>query len=226
MFCNIFFLSNICSAKKKNIMYSILDIDLDYFNLVEYPMNALQDILLWGGRPVDFIVEKHSHALPRWKKRLSRTNNHVPSHILHVDEHHDMMDERTITNIGNVMYQAMRTWPQCKVHWLIQDPIDSPSMWLSDTTWKSFRRRFTSGPTIPIAWPRPHLASVCTSPEFISEILENDLLKVVGNHKETHLQEKSAEPVAEPDGGYCDRVQFPYTRPRRPRRLAIRYLHE
>jgi len=190
-------------GNEERIMYSILDIDLDYFNLVENPMNALQDILLWAGRPADFIVEKHSHALLWWKKRLFRTYNHAPSHILHVDEHHDMMDEKTITNIGNVMYQVMRTWPKCKVHWLIQDPIDSPAMWLSDTTWKSFRRRFTSGPTIPIAWPRLNLVSVCTSPEFLPEILRNDLLKVVGNHRGTHLHGKSAEQVHEPDGPTC-----------------------
>jgi hypothetical protein len=56
-------------------MYSILDIDLDYFNLAENPTSALQDILFWGDRPVDFIVDKHSHALPRWKKQLSRTKD-------------------------------------------------------------------------------------------------------------------------------------------------------
>jgi hypothetical protein len=174
-------------------MHSILDIDLDYFNLVENPMNALQDILRWAGRPVDFIVERHSHALPRWKQRLSRTNHHAPSHILHVDEHHDMMDEKTITNIGNVIYQAMRTWPKCKVHWLVQDPIDSPAMWLSDATWKSLRRRFTSGQTVPITWPRPHLVSVCTSPEFLPQLVIDGLLKVVRDHRETDLHGKSAE---------------------------------
>jgi hypothetical protein len=174
-------------------MHSILDIDLDYFNLVVNPMKALQDIFRWAGRPVDFIVERHSHALPRWKQRLSRTNHHAPSHILHVDEHHDMMDEKTITNIGDVMYQAMRIWPKCKVHWLVQDPIDSPAMWLSDATWKSLRRRFTSGQTVPIAWPRPQLVSVCTSPEFLPQILINGLLKVVRDHRGTDLHIKSAE---------------------------------
>ena len=175
------------------MIYSILDIDLDYFNLVEDPLNALQDILRWADRPVDFIVEKHSHALPRWKKRLSRTNHQAPSHILHVDEHHDMMDEKTITNIGNVMCQAMRTWPKCKVHWLVKDPIESPAMWLSDAAWKSLRRRFTSGCAVPIAWPRPHLVSVCTSPEFLPEHMKDGLLKVVRDHRETHLHEKIAE---------------------------------
>ena len=201
-------------------MYSILDIDLDYFNEIENPNNVLHDILCWAGRPADFIVEKHSHALPRWEKRLSRTNNHAPSHILHMDEHHDMMDERTITNIGNVMYQAMRIWPKCKIHWLVQYPIDSPAMWLSDATWKTFRRRFTSGQTRPIAWPRPHLVSICTSPEFLTGELKNDLLKVIENHRETQHQGKNAEPEVEPDGGYSDKSQFSVQGSRRPRRLT------
>jgi hypothetical protein len=174
-------------------MQSILDIDLDYFNLVEDPINALQDMLRWAGRPVDFVVEKHSHAFQRWKQRLSRNNRHAPSHILHVDEHHDMMDEKTITNIGNVMYQAMRTWPKCKVYWLVQDPIDSPAMWLSDARWKSLRRRFTSGQTVPNTWPRPQLVSVCTSSEFVSHTLLNNLLEVVRDYRGTEPQRKIAE---------------------------------
>ncbi|MGD9974008.1 MAG: UPF0489 family protein, partial [Desulfatirhabdiaceae bacterium] len=94
-------------------MHSVLDIDLDYFNLAENPTLTFEELLLWAGRPVDFIVEKHSHVLRRWKRRFSAGSSSGPSHILHVDEHHDMMDERPTTNIGNVMYQAMRTWPHC-----------------------------------------------------------------------------------------------------------------
>lgn len=97
------------------------------------------------------------------------------------------------------MYQALRTWPKCRIHWLVQYPIDSPAMWLSDATWKSIRLRFTSGSTIPIAWPRPHFASICTSPEFIPEPLKNDLLKVVENHREKYILGKSAEQVHKPD---------------------------
>jgi hypothetical protein len=97
-------------------MQSILDIDLDYFNLAEEPMTALEDLLFWAARPVEVVVDRHSHAFGWWKKRFSARGASTPSHILHVDEHHDMMDERPTTTIGNVMYQAMRTWPRCKVH--------------------------------------------------------------------------------------------------------------
>ena len=171
-------------------MLSILDIDLDYFNLTENPTAALEDLLLWAGRPVDFIVGPHSHVLQRWKKRCPAGSGSAPSHILHVDEHHDMMDERPTTNIGNVMYQAMRTWPYCKVHWLVQRPIDSPTMWLTSATWKSLRRRFSRGPTTPPEWPRPDIVSVCTSPEFLPSNLTTELLEVIqtmklGNRKES-----------------------------------------
>ena len=154
---------------------SILDIDLDYFNLTENPKVALEDLLLWAEHPVDFIVERHSHVLQRWKKR----NSYIPTHILHVDEHHDMMDEKPNTNIANVIYHAMRMWPHCKVHWLVQQPIDSPAMWLTSVTWKSFRRRFSTGPTIPSLWPRPNVVSVCTSPEFLRNGLLTELMEVI-----------------------------------------------
>ena len=170
-------------------MLSILDIDLDYFNLAGNPTAALKDLLSWAGRPVDFVVERHSHVLRRWKRRGPAGAGFAPSHILHVDEHHDMMDESPTTNIGNVMYQAMRTWPRCKVHWLVQTPIDSPAMWLTAATWKSLRRRFSRGSTIPAEWPRPDIVSVCTSPEFLPNDLTADLLAVIqatksGNRKE------------------------------------------
>jgi hypothetical protein len=175
--------------KSSRPMLSILDIDLDYFNLAENPVAALEDLLLWAGRPVDFIVGQHSHVLRRWKRRCPAGSGSVPLYILHVDEHHDMMDERPTTNIGNVMYQAMRTWPHCKVHWLVQRPIDSPIMWLTSATWKSLRRRFSRGPTIPPEWPRPDMVSVCTSPEFVPSNLATELLEVIqtaklGNRKE------------------------------------------
>jgi len=160
-------------------MQSILDIDLDYFNHVENPTAALEDLLWWAGRPVDFIVERHSHVLRLWKTRCRSENGSAPSHILHVDEHHDMMDERTKTNIGNVMYRAMQTWPYCKLHWLVQQPIDSPGMWLTGTTWRSLRRRFSMGCTIPAEWPRPDIVSVCTSPEFLLRNLTDKLLQVI-----------------------------------------------
>ena len=160
---------------------SILDIDLDYFNLSENPTAALEDLLLWAGRPVDFIVEQHSHVLQRWKRRCHTGS--TPSHILHVDEHHDMMDERPNTNIANVIYHAMQMWPHCKVHWLVQQPIDSPAMWLTSVTWKSFRRRFSFGPTIPLEWPWPDVVSVCTSPGFLRSDLVTELMEVIQRMK-------------------------------------------
>jgi hypothetical protein len=172
-------------------MRSILDIDLDYFNFVENPTAVLEDLLLWAGRPVDFIVEQHSHVLQRWKRRCPAASGFAPSHILHVDEHHDMMDERSRTNIANIMYQAMRTWSHCKVHWLVQQPIDSPAMWLTSATWKSLRRRFSRGPTIPFEWPRPDVVSVCTSPGFLRSDLTTELLEVIQTTKPRNRKERA-----------------------------------
>ena len=179
-------------------MLSILDIDLDYFNLAEDPTAALKDLLAWAGRPVDFIVERHSHVLRRWKRRGA-----APSHILHVDEHHDMMDEEPATNIANVMCQAMRTWPRCKVHWLVQTPIDSPAMWLTTATWRSLRRRFSRGPKIPPEWPRPDIVSVCTSPEFLPSDLTAGLLAVIQATKSGNRKER-------PNNDLQDREEAPY----------------
>jgi hypothetical protein len=160
-------------------MYSLLDIDLDYFNLEEDPAVSLREILGWANRPVGLVVQRHSDAFRYWKRRFCRGSSPAPSHILHVDEHHDMMDEKKSVNIANVMYQAMQTWPCCKVHWLVQQPIDSPRMWLADSTWRSLRRRFSTGPAIPQNWPRPDFVSICTSPDFLTSGLEEKLLEVV-----------------------------------------------
>ncbi len=46
-----------------------------------------------------------------------------------------MMDQRQQTNIGNFMFHAMRMWPECRVHWLVQQAIDSPAMWIEDDMW-------------------------------------------------------------------------------------------
>lgn len=185
-------------------MLSILDIDLDYFILAENPTAALEDLLLWAVRPVDFIVERHSRVLRRWKRRCPAGSGSAPSHILHVDEHHDMMDERPTTNIGNVMYQAMRTWPYCKVHWLVQQPIDSPRMWLTSATWKFLRRRFSRGPTIPPEWPRPDIVSVCMSPEFLPSNRATELLEVIQKAKLRHREERDPN-----NGLHADAVKAP-----------------
>lgn len=154
-------------------MSSILDIDLDYFNLIENPEQRLQELLDWADCPIAFIVKKHHKAYSRWKDRVKRGTLTQPSHILHVDEHHDMMDEKRNTNIANFMYHVMRTWKNCRVHWLVDHPIDSPEMWLDDDVWESFSPRFSVGSTRPHGWPRPNIVTLCTSPNFIT----NDLLQ-------------------------------------------------
>jgi hypothetical protein len=172
-------------------MYSILDVDLDYFNLAEDPASSFREILRWASRPVDLVVERHSQTFQYWKRRFRTGSIPAPSHILHVDEHHDMMDEKTKTNIENVMYQAMRTWPHCKVHWLVQEPIDSPVMWLTDVTWKSLRRRFSLGPAIPPNWPRPSIVSICTSPDFLPSNVGKELLRVVQGFERVNIGRKA-----------------------------------
>jgi hypothetical protein len=159
-------------------MNSILDIDLDYFNQLPEPVEKLERLLHWADRPVSIVVERHNHAFVRWRTKW-RTDAIAPSHILHVDEHHDMMDQRPQTNIGNFMFHAMRTWPKCRVHWLVHYPIDSPAMWLEDETWDSICPRFSYGSRRHAQWPKPDLVSVCTSPGFVSPGLTELLLKVV-----------------------------------------------
>ena len=53
-------------------MSSILDIDLDYFNLIENPEQRLHDLLDWRDRPIAFVVEKHHNAYSRWQDRVKR----------------------------------------------------------------------------------------------------------------------------------------------------------
>jgi len=157
-------------------MYSILDIDLDYFNLISDPARRLEHLLKWAACPVSMIVAHHNHAFTRWRKKWQANGI---THILHVDEHHDMMDQRQQTNIANFMFHAMRMWPKCRVHWLVQHPIDSPAMWLADETWNSLRRRFSLGPHRPVSWPKPDLVSVCTSPGFVAPSLATELMDVI-----------------------------------------------
>ena len=157
-------------------MCSILDIDLDYFNTIRDPVQRLGKLLTWAGRPVDFIVEKHYAVLKRWQEHIRRRGLPCPTHILHIDEHHDMMDEQAVPNIANVMVHALRRWPQCRLHWLVEQPIDSPEMWLSGNTWDQLAPRFSMGPHKPRSWPRPDLVSVCTSPSFVPKALREKLL--------------------------------------------------
>ena len=157
-------------------MSSILDIDLDYFNLIENPEQRLQELLDWGNRRIAFVVEKHHKSYSRWKDRIKRGTLTPPSHILHVDEHHDMMDQKRNINIANFMYHAMNNWRNCRVHWLVDQSIDSPDMWLDDNVWKSFSPRFSVGFNLPYGWPKPDLVSLCTSPDFVKRDLLHQLL--------------------------------------------------
>ncbi len=174
-------------------MSSILDIDLDYFNLMETPVQRLAALLEWAGRPVSVVVENHHEALRCWKRCIGNGQIDEPQHILHVDEHHDMMDERSSPNVANFMYHAMQTWPTVRVHWLVEQPIDSPSMWLSDNTWLLLSKRFTWGSRCPRTWPKPELVSVCTSPQFVPVRLRKELMALI----RTPMR---AEPGAAPDG--------------------------
>ena len=164
-------------------MCSILDIDIDYFNLIENPSQRLHCIMAWACRPVDFYVEEHHNALKKWKTIIKNRSLPAPSHILHVDEHHDMMDEQAVPNIGNAMLHAMRLWPQCKVYWLVDEAIDFPEMWLDEKTWKDLAPRFGMGSKRPRDWPRPDIVSVCTSPPFVSKTLKHTLLDAFRSYK-------------------------------------------
>ena len=89
-----------------------------------------------------------------------------------------MMDQRTNCNIANFMVHAMRTWPQCRVHWLTERPIDAPRHWLDDELWQSLSLRFTTSPHRPRGWPKPDLVSVCSGPPFVSKELRQSLLEI------------------------------------------------
>ena len=48
----------------------------------------LRRLLTWARCPVSMVVERHNHAFSRWRKKW-QTHNIAPSHILHVDVHHE-----------------------------------------------------------------------------------------------------------------------------------------
>ena len=160
-------------------MSSILDIDLDYFNLIKNPEQKLLELLNWGDRPIAFIVEKHNKTYTRWKDRIKRGTLTQPTHILHVDEHHDMMDQRKNANIANFMYHAMRLWKNCQVYWMVDTAIDSSEIWLDENVWLPLSKRFRVGSDIPKDWPKPDFVSICTSPEFVEDDLLEQLLQTV-----------------------------------------------
>lgn len=160
-------------------MSSILDIDLDYFVFTEKPLEKLDKLLAWGNHPVDFIVNTHHQAFIRWKQYVRRGEISSPKYILHVDDHHDIMDDNETLNIANFIFHAMKTWKDCKVHWLIENPIDSPYMWISDDNWDSIKNRFSKSRHIPSKWQKPDIVSVCISPEFINRAFSQKLLKKI-----------------------------------------------
>jgi hypothetical protein len=160
-------------------MTSILDIDLDYFRFFDDPLDRLDEILAWANRPVDRLVDRHHKSLEYWIRAVRKNSLSAPRFILHVDEHHDMLSEQKPINFGSFLYFAMRRWPKCPIHWQVDDPIDSPSMWLSDEAWESIANRFTTGPYRKRDWPRPDIVTVCTSPGFLNKALARELVKQV-----------------------------------------------
>ena len=162
-------------------MSVILDIDLDYFALFKEPFSELEKLLSWAGRPVDFIVDHHHQAYARWKGMVAKKVIEPPHMIIHADEHHDMMSERSPANFGNFLYFAMLHWPNCRVVWMTPEPIDSPDMWLSDEAWMAVSPRFECARRFRRRWPKPDVVSVCTSPDFIDAKLSERLLRRIKN---------------------------------------------
>ena len=158
-------------------MSSILDIDLDYFNLCQNPEQQFYELLNWGCCPIAFVVEKHHKAYSRWKDRVKRETLTEPSHILHVDEHHDMMDQKRIVNIANFMYHAMHKWKNCQLHWMVDTPIDSPEMWINDDAWVSFSQRLALVIVVLMDGQSRNQQILYNSPEFINDDLLQRLLK-------------------------------------------------
>jgi hypothetical protein len=115
---------------------------------------------------------------------LVRVRLTPPEFILHVDEHHDIMNAKQTPNIANVMYHAMTRWPACRVCWMARDRIDDPSQWLPDEVWALLKPRFRMVKRLPARWPKPDLVSVCTSPEFVHDSLLKQLSDVLAERKE------------------------------------------
>jgi len=160
------------------LMSVILDIDLDYFRFFDEPLERLDELLAWAGRPVDAVFNDHHEALRFWTEAIEEGVIDTPQFILHVDEHHDMLCDRLPINAGNFLYFAMRRWPNCRVHWLVDVKIDSPQQWLPEDEWKSLARRFTIGNRLRPGWRTPSMVTVCTSPGFLDGALRKRLLAV------------------------------------------------
>ena len=157
-------------------MTSILDIDLDYFNLVSDPIMALSEMLACANRPIDVLSDNHADAIYRWIKLVASGKLSFPTHILHADEHHDMMDQKNTINSANIMYHAMSRWPKCRVYWMAKNSIDTPAMWLDNDVWKQLRTRFHMGKQRPQKWPAPVFLSVTISADFLRPNLKAALM--------------------------------------------------
>lgn len=175
-------------------MSSILDIDLDYFRFFDRPLDWLDALLGWAERPIGAVFEQHHKALNFWTRAVNRGVIDTPHFILHADEHHDLLSDQPPIQFGNFMFFAMRRWPKCRVHWLVDRRIDSPQQWLSEEAWESLARRFTCGPHRPRMWPKPELVTVATSPGFLDEGLRRRLMK--RSQRPAYLRAKYTEAMS------------------------------
>jgi hypothetical protein len=160
-------------------MSVILDIDLDYFPLFAAPVDELERLLAWAERPIDLVVRHHHEAYRRWRRMVAAGLLQSPHLIIHADEHHDMMSERPPAGFGSFLYFAMRHWPECRVIWVMPEPIDHPAMWLSDDAWDAVSSRFSRAKRFRPRWPKPDFVSVAISPGFVDERLSEHLLRRV-----------------------------------------------
>jgi hypothetical protein len=49
-------------------IHSILDIDLDYFNMMPDAGDRLQGLLRWADCSVTIVVNRHHHPFAPWRK--------------------------------------------------------------------------------------------------------------------------------------------------------------
>lgn len=161
-------------------MSAILDIDLDYFRFFEHPVQRLEELLAWADRPVDAVFDEHHESFKFWMNAVSTGIIDTPDFLLHVDEHHDLLGEEPPINSGNFLYFVMRRWAKCKVLWLVDTQIDSPSQWLSEDAWLAVANRFRSGSNLHRGWRKPDIVTVATSPGFLNEALRKRLVKQIG----------------------------------------------
>jgi hypothetical protein len=65
-------------GRQQNNMSSILDIDFDYFNLVDNPVQRLEQLLAWADCPISFIAENHHEVLRWWRSCLKKGHLREP----------------------------------------------------------------------------------------------------------------------------------------------------